>query len=195
MDTIKRIWIIRSDSDKYRAFDQEKYRSEEWMALFDRFKEGGSLIKDWQPIEMVLYEGNGSEEIETEKNKPIPDFTKGVVTLAMSSVARTILEPLIADDVEFLPLLTPRGPYYELNISRVAGLDVPNSAVIFFKESRKILKVERYAFYWDRLKEKNIFLLSELGQREWFVSDAFKQKVEESGLSGLVLFPVPLVEG
>lgn len=195
MNTITRIWIIRSDSDKYRAFDQEKYSSEEWMALFDRFKEGGSFLKDWQPIVMVLFEGNGSEEIEMEKNKPIPDFTKGVVTLAMSSRARTILEPLIADEVEFLPLLTPRGPYYELNISRVAGLDMSKSTVKFFKESKKILKVERYAFCWDRLKRKNIFLLSELGQREWFVSDAFKQKVEESGLSGLVFVPVPLNEG
>jgi len=56
------------------------------------------------------------------------------------------------------------------------------------------MEVTKYAFRWEQLEGIHIFRLPELGTSRLFVSDEFKRKVEENGLTGLLFYPVPLVE-
>jgi hypothetical protein len=96
--------------------------------------------------------------------------------------------------VEFLPFETPVGPYYGLHVQYVDCLDISLAEVIRFQSSGRIIEVTKYAFYWEKPEGVHIFRLPELGLSRLFVSDEFKQVVEENGLTGLLFYPVLLAE-
>lgn len=188
MDTSKELWIVHIDSDNYAKF-KEIDRHEDWIALLDDFKSGTLLGEKWKPTNLEIYRG-----VTSDDDLPVPDFVMGIVTKAISAKALLILDPLISSCVEFLPLSTPYGSYYELNVKRRDCLDTARSILKRFKHSGLIMRVEKYAFHWKQLEEVNIFLLPELGLSTLFVSDAFKQQVEENNLTGLIFQRVPLVQ-
>lgn len=188
MNQRENLWIIRPDSDSYATLKQ-KGRSENWMQKLNMLKAGGPLLESWEPVLLELYQDENREQIQL----PVPDFTMGVVTIAMSATALELLQPLVYRSVEFLPLLTPFGPYYEMNVNRVDCLDVSNSIVKRYDHSGLVMSVQKYSFHWDKLNGVHIFLLPELGLSTFFVSNRFKLEVKENNLTGLDFFPVPLL--
>jgi hypothetical protein len=186
------LWMIRSDADRYRSFAKKKpITGQKFISLVDIFRSGEPIGERWEPIELGLFPGEEGKEAQ-EQVRPIPDFTRGVVVYAISAKARSILEPLIADQVEFLLLKTDVGLFYDMNIKRVDCLDVSRSVVIRFKSSGRVMDIEKYAFLWERIEGIHIFCIPELGATPIFVSDAFKKTVEENHLTGFVFMPVPL---
>ena len=188
------IWIIELDAENYRSFIAKDIHNEQftkrWLEWVDKFHEPRSFSAEWKPIEKILFAGEPGEE-EKESRKPIPDFTGGYVVDACSERARLVIEPLVYGQVEFLPLITPLGPYYEMNIQRIECLDLEGSTIKYFKEGG-ILRVVKYSLFWERLKGQHIFWIRELGTTPTFVSDEFKRVVEKNGLTGLEFYPVPL---
>lgn len=191
-----KIWIARIDVENYRSFKPTLEFFEKWLPWSDKFHEERSFLDEWKPVEMVLFEGEQGEK-RKERKKPIPDFSGGYVGDACSERARNVIEPLVKEQVEFLPLITPVGRYFEMNIQRLSCLDVERSEVdyLYPEERRKIFKVLKYAFLWEHLEGQHIFWIREVGTTPTFVSDEFKRVVEENGLTGLLFYPVPLVEG
>ena len=147
----------------------------------------------WKPIELRLYSGGPGEEVE-EQSRTIPDYTHGVVGYALSARARLILDPLIASRVEFLPLLTEVGPYYNMNIRRVNGLDESLSVVTRYELGSRIMSVQAYAFHRKQIQGLHIFCLSEVGDTPIFVSNEFRNTVERNQLTGFIFVPVPLAK-
>ncbi len=189
------IWIMQLDVENYRSFKSTPEFFEKWLPWSDRFRKPGWFASEWEPVEMVLFDGNPGEK-RKERKKPVPDFANGYVVYACSDRARQTIEPLVAGQVEFLPLVTPLGPYWEMNLQRLNCLDEERSEVdyLYPEERKKIFKVLRYAFHWDRLEGQHIFWIDVLGTAVTFVSDEFKRVVEENSLTGLLFYPVPLVE-
>jgi hypothetical protein len=192
----QKLWLIRIDVENYRSFKPALEFFDQWVPWIDKFREEGWFASEWRPVEMVLFEGEEGE-VRKERKKPIPDFTGGYVADACSERARKIIEALVNGQVEFLPLITPVGPYYEMNIQRLSCLDVEHSIIdyLYPEEKRKIFKVIKYAFHWERLEGQHIFWIREVGTTPTFVSDEFKRLVEENNLTGLLFYPVSLVEG
>lgn len=187
------LWIIRADSDRCRSFVETiPITEQDFVRLVEAFRSGQTMGEQWKQVELQLFPGQPGEEVE-ERAKPIPDFTLGVVVDAISANARRILEQLIGDDVEFLPLSTEVGPYYDLNIKRVDCLDEKHSIVSRYESSGRIMDVQRYAFRWEQIQAHHIFCLPELGNMRIFVSGAFKAAVEQNRLIGFVFDAVPLV--
>lgn len=186
---MKRIfWRILEDSNRFRTF-RSTLSSKESLLLLDNLQTNSSLVDKWKPVQVKL-----AKEKE-EKEKPIADFIAiDLAFRAMSERAKQILTDLIIPQVEFLPFETPVGPYYGLHVKYVDCLDVNRAEVVRFKSSGRIMEVEKYAFYWERLEGIHIFHLPELVYSRLFVSDEFKRVVEENGLTGLLFYPVPLVE-
>lgn len=192
----KDIWIARLAVNDYRMFGEKDWNNdkvrEKWRDLQVRFQQSGSLANIWEEVAMEFFPGEPGEEDEEQK-LPVPDFSNGRVADALNERARRLVEPLVTKQVEFLPLITPVGPYYEMNIQRLDCLDVQNSVVKRFEDGR-IMRVIKYAFWWDRLEGQHIFWIQGLGKTPTLVSSEFKQLVEENKLTGLKFFSIPLAE-
>ncbi len=123
-----------------------------------------------------------------EEHKPLGDFV-GFIELAVNTRARSILEPLISQSVEFLPVNIDIGSYYELNVDWIDCLDISSSVVIRFRDGG-IMDVEQYAFNWEHLRDINMFHIKELRSSKLFVSNTFRRVVEANDLRGLIFYPV-----
>lgn len=191
MNKNRRIWIIRVDSEQYRRF-KSKEPTENLVELVNKFQSGTKMGNQWRPIEMNFYDGE-KRDAKKERKKPIGDFIRGVVVEAVNIKARLIIDPLINTQVEFLPLITDVGNYYEINIGHVDCLDASKSVVQRFESSGRIMKIIKYGFVWEKLEGIHVFHISELRTSLTFVSDDFKKIVEGNKLTGLLFFPVPLI--
>lgn len=190
---MKRVfWDVLVDCNKYRMFCTQLPVNES-LELDEKLKTY-PFPGNWVQLSLKLWEGEKGKKRE-EKKKPLADFmATGLLMDAISPRARTLLEPLITKQVEFLPFETPVGLYHGLHVKYVDCLDVDHAEVIRFKSSGRIMEVEKYAFYWERLEGIHIFRVPELGLSRLFVSDEFKRVVEENSLTGLLFYPVPLVD-
>lgn len=186
MNSFSPIWSILEASNDYRSFHVENYA--ESIVLRNVLRANKRCLPDWKPIKVSLYE---SPE-ENEEVKPLGDFV-GMADTAISHKAKLVLEGLIDNTVEFLPLDFGPEKYYVLNVDWVDCLDTVHSEVECFRSGR-IMKVLRYAFKWDKLENIHMFYITDLRNSTLFVSDLFKKKVEAERLTGLIFYPVPLVE-
>ena len=180
----KNLWDVIEDANRFRSF--LRVDQSQGSHLLEAFKSNSSLADSWQPVDLVLSLGKG------EKDKPIADFMSGFVSVAISGKALGVLTPSLLDQAECLPLNTDAGTYFALNVTAVNCLDQGHSTLKLFSNSQRIMRVEKYAFYWEKLNGIHIFRLPELGISRLFVSDTFKQAVEENSLTGLLFYPVPL---
>jgi hypothetical protein len=182
MNLSKPVWTIVSDSNKYRSFtihDNSQYLHR--LEILNRGQKLGNL---WEPLYVELYH----DEEGWEQNKPIGDFIQ-LFGPSINKKARNILEPLIGNTVEFLPLETSTGLFWALNVSWINCLDLPRSDVKYFSNG-KVLSVERYSFFEERLKDIHMFHIIELRASGWFVSDEFRKAVEDNDFQGLLFYPV-----
>jgi hypothetical protein len=186
-------WIIRADANRYRIFSQDK-NSRFYNESVKLLRDGKSLSEIWEPVFLPLYSGNPDDgDEEREKSQPIPDFAMGIFNLAMSEKAYLILRPLIADQAVFLELNTEAGLYYELDIQKINCLNLENSPKIFFP-SGKIMRIEKYSFFWDKLENVHIFNAANVVLSPDFASNQFKEMVEKNNLTGLTFSPIPLAD-
>lgn len=191
---MKRVfWDVLVDCNKYRMFCTQLPVNES-LELDEKLKTY-PFPDDWVQLPLKLWEGEKGKKRE-EKKKPLADFmATGLLLDAISPRGRILLEPLITKQVEFLPFETPVGPYYGLHVKYVDCLDVSRVVGERFDDGRIMaVGIEKYAFHWERLEGIHIFRVPELGLSRLFVSDEFKRVVEENGLTGLLFYPVPLVD-
>jgi hypothetical protein len=146
----------------------------------------------WNPPKLFLF--SDIENIGREEKLPIADFMNGIVFISISEKAKSVLNVLMEDQVELLPLATEIGKYYEMNIHRIACLDEKKSVLKRPSSGKGILYAEKFAFNMEKIIGRNIFLSEELGFTKCFVSDFFKQTVEKNSLSGLKFSSIPMPE-
>jgi hypothetical protein len=190
-EIMKRIfWDVILDSNIYRTFTTG-WEVNKRLEFRDVFKSSQKFGNSWNLIKLELWEG---EYAKREKKKPVADFmNSGLAIKAVSQSAKEVLESLILEQVEFLPFDTPVGKYYGLHVNYVDCLDLSKVTAKYFSDGR-VMRVVKYAFYWEKLEGIHIFRLPELGLSRLFVSDEFKQTVEKNKLTGLMFYPIPLVE-
>ncbi len=188
---MKTFWDVLIDCNNFRMFRRKlstEAALEEALALLEQLKSRDWIGEKWKIIRAQL------AREKSERAKPVADFIAIDLALdAMSERAKACLEDLVSGQIEFLPVETPIGRYYCMHVRYVDCLDTSSVQAKYFDDGR-ILRVIKYAFRWERLEGIHIFRLPELGTSRLFVSDEFKRKVEENGLTGLLFYPVPLVE-
>jgi len=187
-------WDVLIDSNTYRTFETG-LDTEGYFKIKEMLRSGESVYEQWQTMKVQLWEGDKGYK-RKEKKKPVADFMSTTLMPLISLRGREKIEPLIANQVEFLPFETSVGPYYGLHIKYVDCLDEELSQVdyLYPEEKREIYSVSKYAFYWEKLQNVHIFRLPNVIHTSFFVSDEFRRVVEENGLTGLLFYPVPLVE-
>ncbi|WP_139993919.1 imm11 family protein [Paenibacillus paridis] len=129
-----------------------------------------------------------SLELETNYEGAVPDFV-GIhwKLYAVSEKGKNQLEQLIPkEELQFLPVFSPDGPYYLLNLLQVVdGLDYVNSKLSRLP-SGKISRIEALTVYPDKISQYSIFkLLSEEGDQasdDLYISDRLAEGIKD--LSG-----------
>lgn len=189
---MKRIfWDVLVDSNTYRVLETLLSVAED-LDLGEMLKKGTPLGEKWSALQLRFWEGDKGYK-RKEKKKPLADFTEITLMPLISVHGRGKMESLIVAQVEFLPFETPVGPYYGLHAQYVDCLDTSRIEAHYFSDGR-VMRVVKYTFHWERLEGVHIFRLPELGVSRLFVSDEFKRVVEENNLTGLLFYPVSLVE-
>ena len=122
----------------------------------------------------------------------------------MSERAWSVLEPIIGDACEALPLMHPfPGTYYLIHVMQtIDALDITASDVEFLHDEdddayvadKRIWRIDRYAFKYDLIEGQHIFKLPLMSGSGLIVDDVFRKTVEDRGLRGLRFKELPLAE-
>ncbi|MEG3928598.1 hypothetical protein QUA81_20875 [Microcoleus sp. F6_B4] len=131
----------------------------------------------WQPIPVEVY----------SKGKP-GDFPSIVALhLTLSERAARILQPIMGESVELLPVVctTTGERYFAIKVLDVVDcLDHSRSVVGRNSHSGRVTVIDSFAFKDGCIGDRNIFRLPELNRA--LVSQTFKDCVENNGLEGLI---------
>ncbi|MGM7703481.1 imm11 family protein [Pseudalkalibacillus sp. Hm43] len=173
-----KVWMLTVEFGDYEVLS---FSNEEASDIFrDNFR-GEPMKQNWTPIQVERYK-DGVES----------DFPDGLsIHPVFSEKAVRVLNELLNENVELLPLLTESGEreYYAINVINVLDcIDERHSEVERFRNG-KIMEYTKYAFQKDVIKEENIFKIVDHEKKiifstKVFVSDLFRERVLESGLKG-----------
>lgn len=171
-----KIWKLDSDVEKYDSLVPVKYSHDESQS-FDSNKKKSH----WTPMPV--------KRLNPEKGLELSDISGFMTSFPVfDQKALDILEPLIRDSVEVLPLAFKEKPYFGINVVSVLDvIDYSKSIYRTFPNTKKIAIIEKYAFRnCDELKNHNIFKIIDEPQTRPFVSDKFKNAVEQNNLTGFL---------
>lgn len=171
------VWKVLYDSDVYDCvYLSDPSADYTYTKVFDSDKFGHQRMGDsWTPVAVAVERG--------EKPGDFPSLPGGIPPVFRQR-ALDILHPLIADNIEALPLHCETEKLYAINVLAVADcLDHSRSQFERFPDGR-IMMVDKYVFLEGCL-DKHIFRIPEL-KVTIFVSDNFKMLVENSKLEGLI---------
>lgn len=169
-----KIWQWGYESDNYDSFTFPNQN--EFNQYFDPNFNG-----------MVIGDKWGSVHFETYRSRKACDCTGvGSNYPIFSDRAVQVLAPYLSCNVELLPLKHLTMNFYAVNVIRLLdGLDYKHSEIEFVEGHPNFVKnVNRYAFKIDVIHDYPIFKIPEYRRRRVYVSDAFKEAVEENGLKG-----------
>ncbi|UUZ84044.1 hypothetical protein LJK88_09930 [Paenibacillus sp. P26] len=164
------IWKLGYDSNNYEAFNLVEG---DWTDIIEKF-EGHSLIQDWEPMRLKVY--------EIAPRSDAPTFLGAAPVFSERAVHH--LKPLINNFVEILPADFEREEYFIINVLKLLDcIDYDRSKVVRFRSGR-IMRFERYEFIPEVVHQQHIFKIIDIPTQAVFVSDEFKEIVIKSQLKG-----------
>ena len=117
---------------------------------------------------------------------------------AFSQRAVDALRDFLKPNAEVLPLSSPIGSYYLINVTTVADvLNWRKSDITWFTGHKPVsaVNIERHQFFAKKLKGRSIFRIPEMAN-VIYVTEEFVRRVREHGLNGFDLVKVwPLPAG
>ena len=189
-----KFWKYETDEDHFFTLALEDFERDNWI-IFRDFQPGPieplpeigvrylSESKDLYPSQRALL----------RKGKlPKGDFPGSYgAHIVFNKKTLDALWPLIQNDIQVIPLQCEEEQLFLIHLMRhVDGLDLEHSDIQWIIENKLISTVNRFVFHEERLEGVNIFRVPILFS--WtFVSDAFKEAVEEHNLKGLLWKPLP----
>ena len=177
-DEIK-IYKLWSDHT-YRAFETKE---KDGYKVFC-FK--GELVDNWSEVELF------PSSHHTEEGKAMGDvYPVEVSAVVINEKCYKLIKPYIKDSVQVLNAKNKSEKLYVLNVTKVIDcLDKETSVLKLFPSSGRIMRVEKYAFYRDFLKDTFIFKIPEEVHTHPYVTEEFKTIIEQNGIKGFKFVPV-----
>jgi len=167
-----KIWIVESDNRNVEALYIDHYEIIE-KYIIPNFK--GRRIDDWEAIKV--------ERAGRKRKCDVYRFVSG--HLVVSERAVQILQPLMSDKVQILPIdYEGTKTLYVLNVINVVDcLDYEKSKIRRMRDGT-VSEIDEFAFDYSKVSQHDIFKIPEKIWSTVFVSDKFKATVEENGLIG-----------
>lgn len=172
------VYSFVADSDQYQNLSLVN-EAEDWEALYQFY--GCPIGAAWRPLNVeILCDDESSDE---RLPSDTPSLFAGVPTL--SRRAAEVLQPMLHDNGELLPLQCDEGDYFIFNVTRIVdALNEANSDVVRFPDGKRILDIRQFVFFPSQLKDVDIFKLPQQMSGGVFVTDGFVRAVREAGLRG-----------
>ncbi len=165
-----KIWHLGADVNNFDNLIPIK--EEDWNLL--RF-DGIRLSNIWKSIPVRV--------IEDRKKSDTPGLSAGIPVFSSRSIE--VLNDLMADSVEILPLRCRKGDYYAINVLNVLDcIDYESSEFKKFENSGRIMRFIKYSFKPNYVNGKHIFKIVDEPVRRPFVSDEFRNRVLDNELVG-----------
>jgi len=171
------VWILDFDANRFAGL--LCVNEQDLDLLADAFR-GEPLGPEWRPIDMY-WETDGD-------TRPRSDFSTIVGGgLVLNERAKEALSDLLEGRGELLPLrVRDDGDHYVFNVTRLSeALNQGRSELAFFRSGR-IMDVDRYEFHSSKLSADAIFKLPQIPEMYTFVTDAFRERVDQEGLTGFI---------
>lgn len=187
------IWVLRHNTNdfKFLSVRDERY------GTFPRL-DGTPELAVWVP-QQVWY-----DPLVFREGGALANFPAWSVHTVGDAKAKAVMQEIIAEHVEFLPLdfQAPVGDgslyspealrslsgktYYVINVlTTLDCLDFEQSEFTYFKSTGGIRSIRKRVFKPDCIGDTPIFKLPILNRVTTYVTDSFKQLVEDNNLTGL----------
>ncbi len=177
-----KIWEIVSNTNAFRSFTFSD--TKQLLSIEEKLDQGMFTLSDWFPIRVELFE----DELNEEKNKGVSDFMQ-LPGYTLNKKAKELYEELVSETVMFLPIITPVGEYWTMNIKHVNCLDLIKSEFKRFPNGR-ILRVIKHSFVNEIVRNLLIFRIPEMGGKALYVTEKFKEIYDKNELTGLIFLPI-----
>lgn len=169
-----RVWRWGYESDKFETITFP-LMSEVFAQYFDPYFNGLPLNDKWGEVQVETY----------QKRKPADCTGIGNNIPIFGERAAQVLDTLLADQAELLPLQHPDKTLYAINVIRVVdALDHERSEIEWLAGRPLAKKIHKYVFKPQALEGCTIFKIPERKSLRVFVTDAFKEAVEANKLKG-----------
>ncbi|MBJ8092150.1 imm11 family protein [Bacillus cereus] len=180
-----KIWQLKSLFDNYQSFQLLNLKEDRKKYFDGKIDLAIKLSDSWGGIFIECVEGDK----QSDKQSDCPMFWGELGTPMISRKAKEILEPLICNNVEFLPLIhdVTSEVYYLINVLNTVDAINYNKAVLEKLSTGLIIGFEKYAFLANRVEGQIIFktfLNQRLHSSTVLVSDEFRNTVLENNLKG-----------
>ena len=182
------VWVLRHDTAHFNTLSLRDSR----YGTFPRL-DGTSQFETWEPPQ-VWY-----DPIKFREGKALADFPAWSVHTVGDTKAKVIMEESIAEHVEFLPLVFLKwtdsehltttsydDEYFVFNVlTTLDCLDIDRSEFAYFESTGAIRNIRKCVFKPEYIRDTPIFKLPILNRVTTYVTDSFKQLVDDNNLTGL----------
>ncbi|SDW88409.1 hypothetical protein SAMN05444487_107101 [Marininema mesophilum] len=174
-----KVWALENDLEQDFEELQLLHFDSDYEKYMQKIQEAKSIADDWGRVEVFSLEEDGRE-------CDSPKFWGGSCIPVFSEKALDVVNDMITDHTEVLPLKHPTNQYFIINVIQVIDAIDYNHSVL--KELSSGLRVgfKKYAFHPERLLGQHIFkvYLDSRPHLNVLVSDEFKNRVEARFLTG-----------
>lgn len=170
-----KIWRLEFDVNNYEnLFAGESF---DYIKIHER--PGKSKKREWKPIKVV--------RMYPREKRPLGD-APGFTVPVFSTKAKNALSPLIAKNVEFLPMDFPEKTFFAVNVLTIleGAVDLSQCKYNTFPSGR-VMWIDKYVFNKHVVEKAPIFKIAEESKLDAFVSDSFRDIIVQEGLEGFKL--------
>ncbi len=175
-----KIWRLRLDTGKRE--DSQQYQlincDDEFSEDFDsRINSPERQLGKLRELEVHVISGR--------KEFDVSYLWDGLSLFLLNERAKNILEPVLSEYVEFIPVIYKKTLYLMHILCIADVLDLDN--IIASKYEGQIWDIKKFVFKKEKIPKSLIFEVlceGELYEGEVFVKDEFKKIIEENGLTG-----------
>lgn len=172
-----KIWDLQEEVNIYEHLTLVDGSIEKWNEFTDMFR-GKHLSSNWEKLKLKLIEHG-----EKLKKGDMPYLSPGVPVFSIKAIST--LQQYLNNNAETLDIECDIGNYKIINIINVMScLDHERSEIKYYPNSQRIMRIKKYVFNKEKVKNEHIFKIIEQPRATIFVSDEFRNKVIESGLEG-----------
>src|SRR4030095_1391831 len=178
-----KIYILKADPDSYQSLVMSFEEDHLWY----RRLSGKPVAHEWPTPQVdIIYQNAKGKWLPSSD---FPSFTISHIPV-FSARAVAILGDVLTKNGELLPLNCIDGDYFAYNVlNLVSALDQEKSDIVRFPTGR-IMTVRKYALNEDKLAGQMIFKIPEIVLLSVFVTDRFKNKIEDAGLTGFCFIEI-----
>ena len=180
-----------------RKIDNEKSNKkvkvyELWMdhnyRTYEPTPKGGykSYMFDGVPVKERNFDRIYPSKYKDEIDKPIGDvFSVEVSSFILNEKSYKILYPYIKNEAQIFKVKCENDNLYVVNITNIIDcLDYDKSEIKRFPSSGRVMRVIKYVFKIEKLRNTTIFKLPEFPKGISYVTENFKNIVEKNNIKG-----------